>query len=218
VIRRGGIAAFIAVGLVLVGTSAAASRPPPVGSSLHVVRPDPRLCPSPLCGGYWVALANHARTQCHDGVSRTQCYVARAVDEDRHPLSAGVPAGALVGAEIAPWTYQGIGELGVLVVADVFSPAGRAPESGGFFRLVDNGIRCVRAPCFSIRASRLNQSSRTTVSGIDIGAARATPGEVVRVEAALGTKKGLLARGRIVSSPDGGRVFRATRFYLRSRS
>ena len=121
-------------------------------------------------------------------------------------------------AEIEPWTYQGIGELGVLVVADVFSPAGRAPESGGFFRLVDNGIRCVRAPCFSIRASRLNYSSRTTVSGIDIGAARATPSEVVRVEAALGTKNGLLARGRIVSSPDGGRVFRATRFYLRSRS
>lgn len=217
-IRRGGIAAFIAVGLVLVCTSAAASRPPPVGSSLYVVRPDPRLCPSPLCGGYWVALANRARTQCHDGVFRAQCYVATAVDEDRHPLSTGVPAGALARAEIEPWVYQGIGELGVLVVADVFSPAGRVPESGAYFRLVDNGIRCVRAPCFSIRASRLNQSSRTTVSGIDIAAARAAPSELVRGEAALGTKNGLLARGRIVSSPDGGRVFRATRFFLRSRS
>ena len=33
-------------------------------------RPDPRMCPSPRCGGYWVALANRARTRCSDGVLR----------------------------------------------------------------------------------------------------------------------------------------------------
>lgn len=208
--------ALFAITAALVGAGGATSGPPQVGSSLYVVQPDPRLCPSPLCGGHWVALANHARTRCHDGPLRPRCYVARTVDEERHPLGVEVPAGALVRAEIEPWKYEGFGMLGTLVVADVFSPAGRAPPKGRFFRLADTGVRCIRAPCFSVRASRVNGSLRTTVSGIDIGAARATPGELVRIEAALGTKNGVLAQGRIVAAPNGGRSFLATRFFLRS--
>ena len=216
VISRGGLIVLLAAVVLLCGAPAAVSGPPPVGSTIYVVRPDPRLCPSPLCGGYWVSVANHGRTRCTDGALRPRCYVAWAVDEDRHPYAAGIPDGALVLADIEPRAFEGFGELGVLVVEVVFAPAGRAPESGGFYRLVDTGIRCIRAPCFSLRASRLNQSTRLLVSGADIGSPRATPEEWVRAEAALGTKNGLLARGRIVATADGGRRFRATRFYLRS--
>ena len=207
---------LLVIAAALVAAGGATSGAPPVGSSLYVVQPDPRLCPSPLCGGHWVALANHARTRCHDGALRPRCYVARTVAEERHQQAVDVPAGALVRAEIEPWEYEGFGMLGTLVVADVFSPAGRAPPKGSFFRLADTGVRCIRAPCFSVRASRVNRPSRTTVSGIDIGAARATPDELVRIEAALGTKSGVRAQGRIVSVPDGGRNFLATRFFLRS--
>ena len=142
--------------------------------------------------------------------------MARTVDEERHPRAVDVPAGALVRAEIEAWKYEGFGMLGTLVVADVFSPAGRATTKGRFFRVADIGVRCIRAPCFSLRASRVNGTSRTTVSGIDLGAARATPDELARIEAALGTKSGVLTQGRIVSAPDGGRNFLATRFFLRS--
>lgn len=214
-ISRAVVISLTVVAVLLGGAPTAASGTAAVGSSFYVVRPDLRLCPSPLCGGYWVGLANHARATCHDGALRPRCYVARIVD-DRHPVGVDVPAGSLVRADIELSKDEGFGELGVLVVAGVFSPAGTTAVGGSFFRLVDTGIRCIRAPCFSFRAAQLNQSVRTTLSGIDLGSARAAPEEVVRAETALHKKTGLLAQGRIVPATDGGRVFRATRLFLRS--
>jgi hypothetical protein len=214
---RSGVLAALTVALLGVAGSPAASSPRPAGSSFHVVRADPRLCPSPICGGYWVSRANYARTRCHDGLLRPRCYVASAVGDDRQPLATGVPDGALARATIEPRTFGGFGELGVLVVADLFSPAGRAQPSGRFFRLVDTGIRCIRAPCFFVRASTLNRSSRTTLSGVAI--LGVVPDELVaRVEKALHGKSGVLAQGRVAASSDGGRVLRPTRFFLGSES
>jgi len=127
-----------------------------------------------------------------------------------------VPDGALVRADIELSIYEGIGSLGVLVVAVVYSPAGTAPVSGGYYRIIDTGIRCIRAPCFSYRATQLNGSTRTTLSDVDLSSARATSAEVARADAALRTKNGLLARGRFARTTDGGRVFRALRLYLRA--
>jgi len=216
VISRAVVVSLTVVAVLLGGAPTAASGTAAVGSSFYVVRPDLRLCPSPLCGGYWAGLANHARATCHDGALRPRCYVARIVGEDRLPLEVDVPAGSLVRADIEPSKDEGFGELGVLVVAGVFSPAGSAIVGGSFFRLVDSGIRCIRAPCFSFRAAQLNRSVRTTLSGIELGSARAAPEEGVRAETALHRKTGLLAQGRIVPATDGGRVFRATRLFLRS--
>jgi hypothetical protein len=210
------------VGLVVIAVAAmgafvgSAPSQPAMATAIYTVNADPRLCPSPLCGGYWVALANSARTRCADGVHRARCYVAKTVDEDRHPLEVSVPDGALARATLDSFEFEGLGELGVLAVAIVYVPAGRAPVSGRFYRIVDTGIRCIRAPCFSYRATRVNGKTRTTLSGVDLGAAQATPGEVARAQAALLTKNGLLARGRFVRSADGGRVFRASRLYLRA--
>ena len=47
------------------------------------------------CGGYWVAIANGARTRCADGLRHARCYVARAVDAKGHPLG-DIAEGALV--------------------------------------------------------------------------------------------------------------------------
>ena len=210
--------ALIAGLIGLVGTTAAGGVARPVGSSHYVVHPDPRLCPSPLCGGYWVALANRSRTRCSDGLLRPRCYVARAVDEESHPLEAGITDGALARADIEPWSFEGFGELGVLVVARTFPPAGRVAQTGSFVRLRDTGIRCVRAPCFSYRSTRLNGTSRASLSGVDLRASRASAVEIARADAALGTSSGLLARGRIVHEADGGRTFRASRLFLRSES
>jgi hypothetical protein len=122
----------------------------------------------------------------------------------------------MVRADLEQWDFEGFGELGVLAVATVFTPAGTAPESGGYYRLVDTGIRCIRAPCFSFRATQVNGSTRTTVSDVDLQAARATSTEVARAQAALHTKNGLISRGRFARTSDGGTVFRALRFYLRA--
>src|SRR5262245_60320092 len=74
---RVGFAAILATVAIGALTGAAASSPSGL-PSIYTVRSDPRLCPSPMCGGYWVALANGARTRCDDGVQRSQCYVAEA--------------------------------------------------------------------------------------------------------------------------------------------
>ena len=89
--------------------------------------------------------------------------------------------------------------------------------TGGYYRVTDTGVRCVRDPCFSYRTRPLNGWTRIAVSGVEVGAARATPADVARAQAALRTKNGLFARGRFATTEAGGRVFRALRLYLRAR-
>jgi hypothetical protein len=171
----------------------------------YVVRADPRLCPSPLCGGYWIALANHSRTRCVDGLYRPRCYVAAAWPESRV-----IEDGALVRGGIAAEEHPGFGRLGILIATKVRSPRGAKAE-GSFFRLRDTGVRCVREPCFSIRAYRLNTSATALLSGIDLEPAGL---ELEEDLAQALTGEGLFAAGRLVSTHNGGRVLRASRVYV----
>jgi len=211
---RVGLAVIV---LVISGISVAgsAARQPPTGTAIYVARHDPRLCPSPRCGGYWVAIANGVRTRCSDGLRHVRCYVARAVDARGRTLGGNIAEDALVRGAIDAWRGA-FDDLDELVVAAVYAPAGAASVSGGYYRVIDTGIRCIRAPCFSYRAAQVNGSTRTTVSSLDLRAAGATPTEVDRAHAALRSKNGLYARGRFARTPDGGRVFRAVRLYLRA--
>jgi hypothetical protein len=184
---------------------------PATASALYTVRVDPRLCPSPRCGGYWVALANGARTRCADGLRHPRCYIAVAVGPRGEPLGR-IAGGALVRGAIE----LGPDDLGQLVAEAVFVPAGRAKVRGGYYRVRDTGIRCIRAPCFSYRATQVNGFTRTRVSGVDVAAAKATAKELARANAALRTQDGLYARGRISTGLDGGRTFHALRLYLRA--
>jgi hypothetical protein len=206
--RVGLIAALVLISAV-VATSTAA-RQPPTGTAMYVVRHDLRLCPSPMCGGYWVALANGARTRCLDGLRRPRCYVGRALDVKRGPIG-DIPEEWLVRGALE----AGADKFGVLLVSAMYAPAGRATASGGFYRVFDNGIRCVRAPCFSTTVSQVNGSTRTTVSDVDLAASGANPAEIRRAQSEVAMKAGLYARGRFAATANGGRVFRALRLYLR---
>jgi hypothetical protein len=190
----------------------AAGGPASVGSAQYVVRADPRLCPSPLCGGYWVALANHSRTLCTDERFRPRCYVATAVDEEQHPVT-GLWDAALVRGELEPWTFEGFGELGALVVGTIRVPAGPGAR-GVYFRVRDLGIRCVRAPCYSLRTVRLNTWTRGAVSGLDLGSARLDRAQRERAQRELTSASGLLLLGTVERRADGSRVLRASRVYL----
>ena len=184
-------------------------------SGIFVVRPDPRECPSPLCGGYWVSLANHARTRCSDGLLRPRCYVSSAVDADkRQPVS--IQAGALAKGVLEVQQSDDWGQLGVLTVGSSWAPVGQASATGTFFRLRDTGIRCVRAACLSIRARVLNSAAKPTlVSSLDLGPARS--GTARRhAEAALASSDGLLAAGSILAAADRGRVLHASQVYLKN--
>ena len=209
---RVGLVAVLVLVSAVVATSTAARQPPTV-TAIYVVRVDKRLCPSPMCGGYWLAIANGARTRCANGLRYPQCYVARATDFRGKPLDS-IEEGSLARGAID----LGRDDFGELRATAVHAPEGKAPESGRYYRLVDTGIRCVRAPCFSTRASRLNSARKTTISGLVLTTLRYDEELEKRVLAGLATRNGVLARGRIRPTPDGGRVFHASRFYLRSQS
>jgi hypothetical protein len=210
---RVGLVSVVLFASSLAGTGAAA-RQPPTGTAMYVIRNDPRMCPSPLCGGYWVTIANGARTRCSDSLRHLSCYVGRAVDTKGRALAA-TPQEALVRGAIDIWPQPELGKLDQLVVSTVYAPAGTAAVSGGYYRVFDTGIRCVRAPCFSYRATQVNGRTGTTTSSVDLEASGATSSEITRARTALRTKDGLYSRGGFATTSDGGRVFRALRFYLR---
>jgi hypothetical protein len=174
---------------------------------MYVVRGDPRLCPSPICGGYWVSLANRARTRCHDGLLRPRCYVAEA--------HGAVAEGGLARAMLGSKTYPGIGELGVLVVAESWAPVGTTRPTGDYFRVRDRGIRCIKAPCPSYAVAQLNRSLTTTVSRLDLTYAGLTPAELKAASREL-AGRGVLLLGRIARPRDAGAILQATRAYLRA--
>ncbi|HMV67917.1 MAG TPA: hypothetical protein PKA64_13805 [Myxococcota bacterium] len=57
-------------------TLAAPSLAAPPAPQVYAVRPDPRLCPGPMCGGWWISRVNHAQLRCADGTTAGWCYVA----------------------------------------------------------------------------------------------------------------------------------------------
>jgi hypothetical protein len=210
VISRVGVVVSVVLLAGVVGTGSAA-RQPPTGTAIYVVRDDPRLCPSPRCGGYWVALANGARTRCTDGLRHPRCYVARTTSRLGRPLDR-IPDGALVRGALA----DGREDLAELRAHALYAPAGTSRRAGGFYRVVDTGIRCVRAPCFSYAATQVNGRTGTTLSEVDLTLAQASAAETARAQRALRTKDGLYAQGLFVLRPAGGRGFVALRLFLRA--
>jgi hypothetical protein len=209
---------LVALLLAIAGVAASgtAARTPPKGTAMFLVQHDKRLCPSPDCGGYWAGLANGVRTRCGNGQAAGGCYVARTVDRYGRPYARDIPEGALVRGAIELGQNLGDRVLDRLRVWAVYAPTGSASADGGYYRVVDTGIRCIRAPCFSYRAGSVNALSSVTTSEVDLRASGATASQIDRAQAALRTKDGLYARGRFAPTSDGGRVFRALRLYLRA--
>lgn len=206
--------ALAALGVLGAAGAASTTQPAPA-QAIYVVRPDPRACPSPFCGGYWVALANHARTRCADGLLRPRCYVASALDAGGQTWPKPLAAGALVAGRLAARSFGQLGDLGVIVAGEEWSPADTRPAHGRFFGVRDTGVRCVRRPCFSYRADELNSRRAVRLSGVVLGRAGTDPDVRAYSRLALRTREGLLAAGAFGSVADGGRVFLASQLYLR---
>ena len=139
---------------------------------------------------------------------RARCYVASAVGRDGRAPRTAIPDGALVRGSIEARSLDGRA-LSVLVVDALREPVGEA-ASAPFYRVRDTGIRCVRAPCFFMRAWRISTTKVVTVSELDLGPAGLTPGQERAAREALEPRNGgLFVAGRIVRASDGGRSLRA---------
>jgi hypothetical protein len=214
----------LAVSLIAAGATAAHGTSSAAAETVYRLRPDPRMCPSPVCGGFWAARVNVATTTCIGGDTRPACYVA-AVD-----LGGFAPTGAariraaiarsraLVDGGIVRYPHDVFPQLGSLLARSAWLPAGSGDAHGTVYRLVDTGIRCIRAPCFSLRATVVNGTPSVKLSEVDLDAA-GVPGAARRRARALLRRGGILVAGSVhaVSDPawpDTGRGLTATQVWL----
>ena len=213
--------AWIVIAASLLAVAGAAGAAPAAGdgaAAYYLVRPDLRLCPSPSCGGAWVRRVNHATTRCVDGSEARECYVA-SVSGVPDKLGSSRAGSVLARGSIVPAAIDGFPGLGKLAAVAAWRPAGQREPSGTTFRVVDNGIRCVTSPCFSLTAGALETTRRRTLSELDFAAVGASAADLRRAERALATG-GLLVTGAVRTVPDAGpagagRELRATQIWLR---
>jgi hypothetical protein len=226
VTRRALIAGALAAVFVVpaAGALPAARDTAASGSAYYVARADPRLCPSPMCGGIWVDRVNASSTVCGNGARQGECYAASAdltrlpVDEKgRVQLQAVITEGrAVARGTLVRGLVEGSPQLDTFVVSEVWTASsGMGRALGVFHRLRDNGIRCVTTPCFSIRASVLNTPRFENVSRVVLSPTGAPLAERRRALEQL-SGPGLIGAGRVVRARSGGRNFVATQFYLRA--
>ncbi len=134
--------------------SAALSTEVKAVSEYYTVRHDYRRCASPMCGGYFVAAVNQARTKCSDGRRETECYVA----EIDLPEGIDLADGDLVHGKLALRKYA-TGNLFALAGDFAFSPVLDTATKGYHFLAFDTGIRCIKSPCPSLGLTALNTDS-----------------------------------------------------------
>ena len=195
----------------------------------YVLEKDRRKCMSPRCGGFWVEAVNRRSTRCADGTYADRCYVAEAdwdvlglspAQERKLVAKAGARQAVILG-RIVPRVFRGFGNLGALVPRKAWQAATDVPFRGRFYRVKDLGIRCVTAPCFSMRADLLNTFRRYRISGLDLSRPGANRHQIY--EARQAARRGdLLVAGAIRHDPRTtdrrrirrGRTLHASQFYL----
>jgi hypothetical protein len=213
--------AALSLGLVAALALGVGNRPADAASATaHVlVRPDPRMCPSPRCGGAWVRRVNHATTRCADGAARAECYVT-SVDGPQPQPRRGVPF--LARGRIVPARIEGYPGLGSLAVDAAWRPAGPRAPRGTTYRVADNGIRCITTPCFTLTAAPLDRAGRVTLSDLDLRGVGAAKADLERALAAI-DGRGALVTGTVRAVPDAGpagtgRTLVATQVWLPAAS
>jgi hypothetical protein len=155
------------------------------GYGYFTITPDPRLCPSPDCGGFHLRALNQTQTTCADGTMQASCYVAIA---DFGILESPIftsEAEAIVRGRIESDEYPFFGNLGRFVVESAWTGATSQAGVGSFYRMRDLGIVCVTTPCFSIEGRILNQTPSVAFSQLDLSEVDASPAQLTSAQAAI---------------------------------
>jgi hypothetical protein len=196
-------------------------------STYFSIRPDYRKCVSPLCGGYWVKRVNNSYTPCVDNATGAlnyvygECYVAGTdlygtglseTEISALPLNQRV----LLRGKVAGKNYGDFGFLGAFVGTEAWlAPTDIAP-TGTFYRVKDNGIRCITTPCFSVHEAKLNSTTHTDLSGLDLSGSGATQAQLDDAYSQLST--GILAAGKntsVYENTGWGKWLKASQFFTR---
>ena len=141
--------------------------------------------------------ARAART----GKRRPRCYVARAVDETRRALEAAIPRARSFAASNRPAGVRRLRSARSCSSSRRLRAGREAAVTGGYYRVRDIGIRCIRAPCFSYAATQRQSARRAR--------------NVSRSTLAAAPSDGRSSRRRRRRSPTNGRSPRARPFARR---
>ncbi len=197
----------------------------------QVTRRDFRKCAAPLCGGFFVKRVNEEKTLCANGSRQAECYVssielksiglsAREESDFRAALENGK---ALVKARTYK-TKHGGQAIGVLKANEAWIGATGSVADGTFYRTADNGIRCIKAPCPSTTAYKLNAGANESHNVIAVHLENtevpADQETLDRAQNAIGTKEGILVAGGValpkcLPGSNCGPFVSASEFYLR---
>ena len=195
-----------------------------------VTKRDFRRCISPLCGGWWVKRVNQPTTRCADGTFQEECYVATiqlsgiglSTREEAEFRGAVETGKALIKAKTFKSKFN-VHTIGTLKASEGWLGATGSAADGTFYRVADNGIRCIKAPCPSTSASALNGNDSHNLINVHLENT-ATPADQASLDAAaraIGTKDGILIAGGVAlpkcmpTATNCGPFAIASEFYLR---
>jgi hypothetical protein len=89
--------------------------------------------------------------------------------------------------------------------------------TGSFYRVKDNGIRCIKAPCNSIGASKLNTNAVRTLSDLDLASTGATQKQIdAAMDDLFSSGDGILVAGAIATTKNGGHALVASEFFIKA--
>jgi hypothetical protein len=164
------------------------------GAFYDVVR-DERLCPAPICGGYFVHESNKALTRCADGTLQQTCHVSEIDLQRPYPL----PPIVLVGQNIALARGSIPSDpahtpVDKLVASAVWRPATGAAASGSDYRLSPQAASTSGAV-----EHELNTGTVVDAAHVSLAIPGISPSDLQEAEA-------LLAQGRLYAN---GRNFAA---------
>ena len=223
IIRRPLVAAVCLAAALLPASALAGSTESYAPATVYSLRGDPRMCPSPMCGGFWASRVNWKLTPCFRGPELPACYVASVDLSTLAPVSRARAQTALSsGRALVEGGFERYSsaytQLARLAAARVWISATAGRPEGTVYRVVDTGIRCIRAPCFSLRATVVNGTRSVMLSGIDFAASGAPAATIARAHALL-AHEGVIVSGTIrmlagAGAAGPGRTLAATRLWL----
>lgn len=203
--------------------------PEPGGPYYLVTRADPRACPAPICGGWFVKEVNRPKSRCADGTYAADCHALEVDlaalslgDKRREALSKAFGEGhALLRGRLERRHTADAFVIDVLVADEGWLGQAASTPTGQFTADHDNGTVCVTTPCPTIDERVLNVpgAGTTTLDAIDLAASGADPDKVAAGREALSKRAGILVAGHLkprASTGDPTRTRIASEFYLRT--
>ncbi|NUO51161.1 MAG: hypothetical protein HOV80_20070 [Polyangiaceae bacterium] len=158
-----------------------------------------------MCGGMYVKAVNKTQTKCFDGTKADECYVA-SIDHSPLGLSgtqseevmAAIREGrVLLSGEMVELDAPAGGFASLLTYKAFEAETGNTP-TGTYYVVEPSGITCIKAPCPSLQARKINGTSIKQVTDVDFSSLGLTPEEE---EAFISTiwEKNLVVSGKVSS-------------------